>query len=120
MQKYKDLPPSEKALKLAEEKKEKTLHKQKSLELLREDFGKTFNTDHGMRVLAWLKDRSDFGKVILSATPEKGIDPMLTTYKAMELNQYLAIREYIPIEVLQKVEYGLVKPSGNIEKIRGE
>ena len=112
----KDLLPSEKAAALAEEKRQKAERESKRQELLREDFGKTFGTEHGMRVLAWLMRRSDFGKVILSASKDGAIDPHLTTYKAMELNFYLSIREFIPIETLQKVEYGFVKPSGHIEE----
>jgi hypothetical protein len=84
--------------------------------MMREDFTKTFQTAHGKRVLAWIAQRAGFGKVILAADSTKKIDPMATTFAAMELNFYTKIREYLPVDVLSQVEYGLVKPAGTLEE----
>lgn len=108
--------PSERARIQAESKKKAEEDSQKSIEMLRHDFAMTFGTEHGMRVLAWMKNRSDFGKFILAADKEGRIDATTTTYNAMELNHYLAIRQHVPISILQKVEYDFVKPSGYIEE----
>ena len=98
--------------KTLKEKKEKS---REAEEMMRHDFAMTFGTETGQRVLAWMMERSDFGKVILAADKNNCVDPMATTYNAMELNWYLAIRKHIPIDILTRVEYGLVKPSGTIE-----
>lgn len=111
----KSLPPSERAEKQSElDKKAKILTEQQQ-SLLREDFGRTFQTEHGMRVLAWIMERSGFGKVILSASSEHGIDEKLSTYAAMELNFYLAIRRNIQTDILARVEYGEIKPAGFVD-----
>ncbi len=104
--------PSEKAEKQAEDKKKAEAFADMKMSLMREDFGKTFQTEHGMRVLAWIMERSGFGKVILSADNDGKVDPNKTLYSAMELNFYLAIRRHVSTNVLAKVEYGEVKPSG--------
>lgn len=85
---------------------------------MRQDFTKTFQTAHGKRVMAWMKERSGFGKVILSADTSSGkIDPMLTTLAAMELNFYLAIRSFLPIDLIQEIEDDRrIQPSGTIEQ----
>ena len=85
-------------------------------DLMREDFGRTFQTEHGKRVLAWIMERSGFGKPILSANQDGKIDPNATTFSAMELNFYLAIRRYVSTDILKQIEYGDIKPSGTIDE----
>lgn len=107
-----DLLPSEKAeAKASAEALLRGMTEQK-LSLLREDFGKTFQTEHGKRVLAWIMERAGFGKVILSADKGGAVDPLATTFAAMELNFYLEMRKYIAVDVLQQIEYGFIKPAG--------
>ncbi len=107
----KKLPSARADAQKAKEKQEQEFA-DKRLAMLREDFGRTFQTEHGMRVLAWIMERSGFGKVILSATNDGNLDPNKTLYSAMELNNYLAIRQHISMEVLARIEYGEIKPSG--------
>ena len=110
-----ELPPSERA-ELAEANKKKAAEIAQAREsMIREDFGRTFQTEHGKRVLAYIMQRSGFGRVILSADSTQKVDPMATTFAAMELNFYLDIRRHIPVDTLQQIEYGFIKPSGTIE-----
>lgn len=110
-----DLRPSERADLDAVRAAEQQAIAAKRLSALRHDFTNTFKTDHGKRVLAWLMERSGFGKVILSADRKTGsVDPMLTTFAAMELNTYTTIRQYIDPTILQEIEYGSIRPSGTI------
>ena len=106
------LPPSTRGAKQAEDLKQAKDFDQKKQDLMREDFAKTYNTPHGMRVLAWIMERSGFGKVILSAESGGKLDPYATMYSAMELNHYLAIRRHVPTDVLARIEYGDIKPTG--------
>jgi len=108
----KTMLPSERDEKRQEDDKKAKDFAELKLSLMREDFGKTFQTEHGMRVLAWIMERSGFGKVILSAETSGKVDPYSTLYSAMELNNYLAIRKHINTDVLARVEYGEIKPSG--------
>jgi hypothetical protein len=110
-----DLPPSERADKKAEiESKLKGVVEQRQA-MLREDFGRTFQTEHGKRVLAYIADRCGWGKPPLAANSQGIIDEKITTHNAMELSLYMHIRKFIHIDVLQQVEYGdKVKPSGTI------
>ena len=109
-----ELPPSQKAEAKAEI--ETKLAKLSTLrgQLLREDFTKTFQTEHGKRVLAWLFERCGYNKPKLAATAQGVIDETLTTHNAMEENLYIAIRKYIAVDVLIQVEYETIKPSGTI------
>lgn len=110
-----DLPPSERAEAEAQaEQKLKELAASQA-SMLREDFTRTFQTEHGKRVLAWLAERCGWGVPPLSVDTHKNIDPLRTTHNAMELSLYLAIRKYISIDVLQEIEYGFIKPSGTID-----
>jgi hypothetical protein len=86
------------------------------LAMMREDFSRTFSTEHGRRVLAWIRQRSQHNQVILSATAQKGIDPMLTTFAAMELNFYLEIRKHVPKTILKEIEYDDIDPSGTVRE----
>ena len=109
------LLPSERAEAKAElEAKAQNLQKQR-ISLLREDFGRTFQTEHGKRVLAWLFERCGYDKPKLGANAQGIIDAELTLHNAMEENLYIAVRRFIPVDVLQQVEYGQIKPSGTIE-----
>jgi len=108
------LPPSE-----AAEAKAKLLASQKSVSakieaLMKEDFGRTFQTDHGKRVLSWLAKRAGWGRPPLAAGPDGKINQEFTVHNAMELSIYLEIRKHIPIAVLQEVEYGFIQPSGTL------
>lgn len=107
--------PSKKAAIAEQEKIARDKKAVQRKDLMREDFGKTFQTEHGKRVLAYIMQRSGFGRVILSADRQGTVDPMATTFAAMELNFYLDIRQHISTDVLHQVEYGLIKPSGSIE-----
>lgn len=109
------LLPSEKARAKAENDLRQRELQQMTVSLLREDFGRTFQTAHGQRVLAWLAARCGWGKPPLAADKDGKIDMMMTTHNAMELSLYLAMRQFIPVDVLQNVEFGFVKPSGMIE-----
>jgi hypothetical protein len=82
---------------------------------LRHDFTLTFETEHGKRVLQWLRDRCGHNKIILSANRQNGgIDTMMTTFAAMELNLYLEMRNYIPNKILQELENdNRIRPSGS-------
>ena len=82
---------------------------------MREDFTKTFQTQHGQRVLAWFFDRCGYDKPKLGANMQGLIDKEITTHNAMEEALYIAMRKYIAVDVLQQIEYGFVKPSGVIE-----
>ena len=81
---------------------------------MRRDFTRTFKTESGKRTLAAIMQRSGFGKIILSADKTQGaIDPMATTYAAMELNFYLWIRNLLPVELIQEIEdERRIEPSG--------
>ena len=83
---------------------------------MRQDFTRTFKTESGKRTLAAIYKRSGFGQIILSADKTQGqIDPMATTYAAMELNFYLWIRKLLPIELIQEIEdERRIQPSGTI------
>jgi hypothetical protein len=109
------LPPSERPkAKQALEDRHKELQIAQA-EMLREDFGRTFQTQHGKRVLAWLAERAGWGKPPLAADNSGLINEKHTTHNAMELSLYIKIRQFIPVDVLQQVEYGQIKPSGTIE-----
>ncbi len=108
--------PSERQEAEDELKKKLSERSARASAMMREDFTKTFQTAHGLRILAWLKERAGFGKVILAADNKSSIDPMLTTFAAMELNLYNKIREFLPVDVLSQVEYGFIKPTGTIEE----
>lgn len=84
--------------------------------MMREDFTRTFQTESGKRVMAWLMDRCGFGKIILSADRQSGqLDPMMTTFAAMELNLYLEIRKHLPLKLTQEIEDGTrISPTGHI------
>lgn len=112
MTKDKTILPSERADAQNEAIKKAEDLAERRLAMLREDFGKTFQTQHGMRVLAWIMERSGFGKIILSAENSGKLDPSATMYAAMELNFYLAIRKNVNVDILSRIEYGEIKPSG--------
>ena len=115
-QDQRQVPPSERQRIQREQDSQTKRNAQKQEDLMREDFALTFQTEHGRRVLAWMMERSGYAKSILSADRQGTVDPMATTFAAMELNFYLAMRRFIPIDVLQSVEYGQIKPSGTIEQ----
>ena len=106
--------PSEKAVLKEEIKRDNAQMAKTVASMLREDFGKTFQTDHGKRVLSWLAARCGWGRPPLAADTSGHINAEFTVHNAMELGLYLKIREFIPISVLQEVEYGFIKPSGTI------
>lgn len=83
---------------------------------MREDFTRTFQTESGKRVLAWLKNRCGFRKIILSADRQSGqIDPLLTTFAAMEYNLYIEITNNLPINLIQEIEdERRINPSGSL------
>ena len=83
---------------------------------MRQDFTRTFKTESGKRTLAAIFKRSGFGKILLSADQRQGaIDPMATTYAAMEYNFYLWIRNLLPIELIQEIEdERRIDPSGTV------
>lgn len=111
-----DMLPSERAAAEAEQaaKAKNILETRQSM--MREDFTKTFQTEHGKRVLAWLFERCGYDKSKLGATTQGVLDGNLTIHNAMEETLYIAIRKFISIDVLQQIEYGQVKPSGTIEQ----
>lgn len=110
--------PSERADKAAEAKKQAQKLRDLSAKALYQDFTKTFGTAHGKRVLAWIFTRSGFGKSILSASARDGvIDPLATTIAAQDLNFYIAIRDILPLELIQEIEDDRrIQPSGTIER----
>lgn len=112
--KLRDALPSEKPDLIKDAKAFEKARADAVVSSLREDFGLTFQTDHGKRVLAWLAARCGWGKPPLAADAQGHINAEFTIHNAMELSLYLKIREFIPIAVLQEVEYGFVKPSGTI------
>jgi len=114
MSEFREMLPSEKGdAKTAADAKLKALVETRQA-MMREDFGRTFQTEHGKRVLAWIAERCGWARPPLAANQQGIIDQQITTHNAMELSFYLAIRKFIHIEVLQQVEYGQVKPSGTI------
>lgn len=115
MNDIRQLPPSERAAAQADAEAKQKAISARRIALLREDFGRTFQTEHGKRVLAWLFDRCGYDKPKLAANAQGIIDETITTHNAMEEGLYIAIRKFIPVEVLQQIEYGFVKPSGSIE-----
>lgn len=116
MNEFRQLPPSEQADKKLEVEAALRKKAQDRVAMLREDFGKTFQTEHGKRVLAWFYDRSGYGKSKVSAAQDGSINRDMTIFLAQEETFYLEIRKHIPITVLQQVEYGQIKPSGTIEE----
>ena len=114
MDNLRELLPSERADAKAdaEAKAQKIVNSR--MAMLREDFGRTFQTEHGKRVLAYIADRCGWGKPPLAANAQGLIDEKITTHNAMELSFYMHIRKFISIDVLHQIEYGLVKPSGTI------
>jgi len=100
-----ELSPSERSDKQREAEAEARARAEARASDMRHDFTRTFATKPGRRVLAWLKERCGFGQIILSADRQSGkIDPMLTTFAAMELNLYLEIRRHLPTELVQEIE----------------
>ena len=96
------LLPSVRAEQQAKEKAEAEKLAQARISEMRRDFTLTFQTEHGKRVLQWLRERCGHNKVILSANRTSGtIDPMMTVFAAMELNLYLEIRKNLPTEQLE-------------------
>ena len=85
------------------------------LSMLREDFTRTFQTDHGKRVLAWIAQRCGHNVPPLAANQKGEIDEKITTHNAMELSFYLAIRKYISVDLLKMIEFGEVNPSGHLD-----
>ena len=111
-----DLLPSARAEADAQAKEQAMKRAEERSLSMRQDFTRTFRTESGKRVLAWLKDRAGFGKIILSADRQSGqIDPLLTTFAAMELNLYLEIRKHLPTELIQEIEdERRIQPSGHV------
>lgn len=114
----KELLPSRRAEAKQRENQKATEERIAREEMIKRDFAVTFGSDEGQRVLAYIMERCNFGKVILSADSSKKIDPMATTFAAMELNLYLDLRAKIPADILALVEYGSVKPSGNRHELQ--
>lgn len=115
----KNLSPSERAEAKAKADAEIKAHNEAVLEDLRHDFGIVAQTPEGKRVLAWLCQYCNFGKVILTAKKDGELDPIKTMYAAMELNIWLTVRQYIQTKILQEIEYGYIDPSGTIRKPDG-
>ena len=109
-----ELPPSEKAEAKAASDAQLQQIAQTRIDLLREDFGRTFQTEHGKRVLAYIAQRCGWRKPPLAANMQGIIDEKITTHNAMELSFYLHITQFISVDVLKQVEYGEVKPSGTV------
>lgn len=111
-----ELLPSEKGeVKAAEEARLRQIA-EKRISMMREDFGRTFQTEHGKRVLAYICQRSGFTKSKVSALQDGSVNKDMTVFLAQEETFYLDIRKYIPIEVLKQVEYGdNIKPSGTLD-----
>ena len=116
----KALPPSQRIVKEAADEKKRKEHNERQMQMLREDFGKTFSTDHGKRVLAWLALHCGWAETPISATfDDRGrpsIDLHATLHKAQEQSVYLMVRRFVPKDILKQIEYGEVNPSGHIEK----
>lgn len=109
-----ELPPSEREARKAEDADKQSKLAETRMKLLREDFGRTFQTEHGKRVLAYIAQRCGWRKPPLAANSQGIIDEKITTHNAMELSFYLHITQFIAIDVLQDVEYGRIKPSGTL------
>lgn len=117
MENRRDMLPSERADAEAQAEKEIRERAEARASSLRHDFTRTFQTETGKRVLAWLHERCGHNKIILSANTKDGtIDPMMTTFAAMELNLYLEIRKHLPPQLLMEIEYGHTDPSGTIRE----
>lgn len=85
--------------------------------MLREDFGRTFGTEHGKRVLAFICQRAGYNKSKVAAMVDGAVNKDMTVFLAQEETFYLEIRKHIPIDILKQVEYGdQIKPSGTIEE----
>lgn len=83
--------------------------------MMREDFGRTFGTEHGKRVLAFICQRSGYNKSKIAARVDGGINTDMTVFLAQEETFYLELRKHIPIDVLKQVEYGdQIQPSGTL------
>lgn len=106
--------PSERAEKIAEAQQHNKEIAGRRTSMLREDFGRTFQTEHGKRVLAWMFERSGYGKSKV-AMSRAGVDKDMTLFLAQEETFYIEVRKHIPVDVLAQVEYGKVRPSGTIE-----
>lgn len=118
MDNLRSMLPSERAeAKTEEEARLKELGLRR-IAALREDFGRTFQTEHGKRVLAWIWERSGYSKSKVSASKVNGsVDKDMTAFLAQEETFYLEIRKHISIEVLKQVEYGQISPAGTIVDI---
>ena len=114
MEDLRELLPSAKAEAKAKAELEARERAEARAASLRHDFTMTFQTEAGKRVLAWLRQRCGHNKIILSATKEGTIDPMMTTFAAMELNLYLEIRKHLPPQLLMEIEYEYIDPSGTV------
>lgn len=113
-----ELPPSERGeAKAADAARLKKLAEQKTA-MLREDFGRTFQTEHGKRVLAWMFERSGYGKSKVALATDGGVNKDMTVFLAQEETFYIEIRKHVPVAVLAQVEYGAVKPSGIITEAK--
>ena len=116
MSDLRDMLPSERAdFKAEEAAKAKNLAGLRG-DLLREDFTKTFQTEHGKRVLAYIAQRCGWRRPPLAANAQGIIDEKITTHNAMEISFYLHITQFISIDILSQVEYGKIKPSGTIDE----
>lgn len=111
-----EMLPSERGeAKAAAETKLKQISSQRTA-MLREDFGRTFGTAHGKRVLAFICQRAGYNKSKVAALVDGSVNKDMTVFLAQEETFYLEIRKHIPIDILKQVEYGdQVKPSGTIE-----
>jgi len=105
------LPSKREEKRVQDEKNAKDFNELKT-SLMREDFGRTFQTEHGLRVLAWIRERCGHNLPPLAVDKDGNISEKFTTHNAMELSFYLAVRKYIPVETLKRVEYNEIKPSG--------
>lgn len=100
-----DILPSKKAAKREADRRELEARLSEQRERMTTAMRQTFATPEGKIVLRWLREECGFGKPILGANPATGeIDPMRTTYSAMQQGLYLRIRKFLTPEILREVE----------------
>jgi hypothetical protein len=98
--------PSEKAAAKAANKAAIETKLQENRERLQGAMRRVFSSSDGQIVLKWLHDESGYGRPVLGANPSTGeIDPMRTTYSAMQQGLYLRIRKFLTLNILKGIEY---------------
>jgi len=74
---------------------------------LQKDMCETFATEHGKRVLTWLKDQCCYQISEITANPATGeINEKATLYNAIRRTLYMRLRKFLHRDILSQVEIG--------------